>query len=118
MTRMEVVVILSRNTVDHKMIDTILTNGYLFPIYETGNSLAFTICCGAIGVITLEDMRGLRTLKTRLDDESLLDIIEEIVFEAIVDKPYSKSESSDAITFIYVGVFRCSTIVQKPDSHH
>lgn len=69
-------------------------------------------------MITIEDMRGPRTLETRLYDESLLDIIEEVVSEEIVDKPYSNSESSDAITFIYVDVFRCSTIVRKPDSRH
>ncbi len=67
-------------------------------------------------MITLEDMRDPRTLETRLYDESLLDIIEEIVSEEIVDKPHSKSESSDAITFKYVSVFRCSTIVQKLDN--
>ncbi len=49
-------------------------------------------------MITIEDMRGPRTLETRLYDESLLNIIEEVVSEEIVDKPYSNSESSDAIT--------------------
>ncbi|KAK0439403.1 hypothetical protein EV421DRAFT_1737917 [Armillaria borealis] len=39
MTRMEDVVAQSRDAIDHKMIDTILTDGHSFPIHETGNPL-------------------------------------------------------------------------------
>ncbi|PBK61563.1 hypothetical protein ARMSODRAFT_964719 [Armillaria solidipes] len=45
MTRIEGVVALSRDAIDHKMIDTILTDGHSFPIHETGDPLAFTVCC-------------------------------------------------------------------------
>ncbi|KAK0219899.1 hypothetical protein IW262DRAFT_1381183 [Armillaria fumosa] len=34
-----------RDTFGYEMIDAILTNRYSFPMHETGNPLAFMVCC-------------------------------------------------------------------------